>query len=267
MHLAGREFPRLPPEAAGGVDRKPCRAQPIEEGRKPLVQGDSIAPGAPTELAAEPGVLVVGVDEEIIDAGEVVREAPDQVLVPLMHEGIEEAVRRRVAVGAVAVVGRAEAEERLEPRSTGHLESARDECPTRSARLGAGPAVQLGDLGRAPGHLRRRVDQVLEVERLVIGPRAPREVELDLGEAPVAQPREHLGRPRRRRVRVVPHERVRVSEHRNAVDEVRCHGLRCHLLGRPDREGLPTPTATLLRGRRSARSDEGARGADAQPAG
>jgi len=150
------------------------------------VEGHAVAARAAPELAAEPGILIVGVDQEVIDPREVGGEAADEVLVAIMHAGIEEAVRRRIAVVGVAVVGRAEVEEGLQARGPRHVETGRDEVPTDRPRLVTRPAVQIHDLRTAGRHLGRRLDDVLQVQRLVVGPGAPREVELHLGEPPLA---------------------------------------------------------------------------------
>ena len=66
--LARRQLPRLPPETAVGVDPVPCGRQCGDENGKTLVEGHSPASRTASELAAQPGIDVVGINLEIVQA-------------------------------------------------------------------------------------------------------------------------------------------------------------------------------------------------------
>ncbi len=165
------------------------------------MQRHAIAVRARAELAAQPRVLIIGVNQQVIHAGEVGRKAPDQILVAIMHARVHDAVRRGVAIVAMTVVGRAEMKQRAHSGGFRHVEAASDQCASRLAGLGAGLADKLGGLRRTRRDFRRGIDEVFEVQRFVIRPRAPGEIELHLRETPAFQIREDFRRPWRGSVR------------------------------------------------------------------
>ena len=82
-----------------------------------------------------------------------------------------------------------------------HLKAAADERTPRLAGIGTGFADKLGGLWRTRRDFRRGIDEVFEVQRFVIGARAPGEIELHLCETPAFQIREDFRRPWRGSVR------------------------------------------------------------------
>ena len=111
VYLAGGKLPGLPPQAGLPARLLPGGGEAVEEARQALVQRRAQAARAGAELGAQPGILVVGIDQQVIHVGEVAGEDFEQQHVAVQNGVVGDAVGRGVAVGHVVVVGGAEVEE------------------------------------------------------------------------------------------------------------------------------------------------------------
>ena len=226
--LAGRQLPRLPKEDAVLLEAAPCPGHHVDERRHALVERNPVAARARPPLAAQPGVLVVGVAEEIVDAGELLMEGPHEEPVAFHRGRIRDAQVERL-VGILRRIEDVRGAE-VEDRPQAMLAAQRD---------------PLRELGRAGGNFFRRAsrrpvgvprhrrdacgqrDDILEVERFIVGTVAPGDVELDAVEAEGLEPLE---------VGVVPFD-VRMARRPEEADPVvdppgrsrlGSRGLHCH---------------------------------------
>ena len=129
---------------------------------------------AGAELVAQPGVLVVGVDQDVVDLGKLASEPLQQVAAALPGLAVQQAVGRRVVDVLVPHVGRAEVEQGAHAGGVGAARPQLQVAPPPPAPLGR----LVAEHRHRPGEARRHVDHVFQVERLAAGAVAPGDVQL-----------------------------------------------------------------------------------------
>src|SRR5436190_12646187 len=139
--LAGGQFPGFPPEAAARTDRLPAGGEMVEEGNQSFMQWNAETARAGTKFAAQPGILIISVDEQIIHARKIVGENLQQQLVATRDFIIHDAIGRSIAVASVGVVGSAEVEESAKSGLFAECDTATElgasVSPRFAARFGA----------------------------------------------------------------------------------------------------------------------------------
>jgi hypothetical protein len=107
---------------------------------------DAQAAGAGAKLTAEPGILIVSIDQQVIHPWKLAGEHLKEQLVAPPHLLVHQAIGRAVAVSSMGVVRRTEVKERSQPS----LLAERNPVPQFSAplltRLGPRLAAQRHDL-------------------------------------------------------------------------------------------------------------------------
>src|SRR5882762_1446657 len=66
VSLSGRQLPWLPPKYSMWIHRMPGTGQDIHKFRHPLRKGYPVTTGARAELAAQPGILIIGIAQQIV---------------------------------------------------------------------------------------------------------------------------------------------------------------------------------------------------------
>ena len=98
VDLARRELPGLPPDPALRVDLGPGGDHLLQEWNHAVMQWYAQATGTGSKLIAQPGILIVGVDQDIIDAGKLPAEHLQKMGITLRRLAIHEAVGFSITV-------------------------------------------------------------------------------------------------------------------------------------------------------------------------
>src|ERR1700722_8706037 len=193
--LAGREFPWFPPEAALRMGLAPASGKGIKQQDQSFIEGNAEATGTGAEFTAEPRILIVGIDEEIINAGKIARESVEQEFVTAGAPFVSEAVGRTVTVPGVGVVGSAKVEHRSQSRLPAKRDTMTQFFPPLFAWGFARFTAQRHDLRILLFLFGCEPDDIFEVERFIIRARSPRDIYLDGVESQFFQPADRLRRP------------------------------------------------------------------------